>query len=240
LSRVRKDDGVRRRRSIAGLALVAYFVAALVVALLPSVTGVTHAALVGTLAFSPSDLLAGKIWLLPLSGIVVDGATWAQLAILAEVAVVLVALAGARTFWRAALLGHVGSTLIAYALLGIVNVADPSATGDLFRDPDYGVSCIWAGSLGALAVVAAGRCTRRPVKILVAAAISAPLFVADGAGIVTAAGTIDLAALEHVLAFGLGAVAGVAAVRRRRPAVREPRWAARVPVAAPAAAPSAP
>ena len=201
---------------------MAYFAAALVVGLLPSVAGISHGALVATLAFSPSDLLAGKIWLLPLSGIVVDGATWVQLAVLAEAAVVLVAMAGARTFWRAALLAHVGSTLIAYAVLGILNVADPSATGDLLRDPDYGVSCIWAGSLGALAVVAARRCTRRSAKVAVVAAISAPLFVVDSTGIVTAAGTLDLAAVEHVLAFLLGALAGRAAVTKGRTVARAP------------------
>ena len=46
-----------------------------------------------------------------------DGDTWPQLALLLQTAVVVVAMAGARTFWRAAMAAHVGSTLIAYGLL---------------------------------------------------------------------------------------------------------------------------
>jgi hypothetical protein len=203
-----------RRRSLAGLALVAYLAVAVVVGLLPSITPITRQTLVGALAFSPSDLVAGKLWLLPLSGVIVDGQTWAQLAVLAEVAVVLVVMAGARTFWRAALLAHVGSTLVAYALLGVVQLAEPSATGDLFRDPDYGVSCVWAGSVGALAVVAARRCTGLPTKVAVAAAVSAPLLALLSTGFVTPAGTMDLATVEHLFGFLLGAVVGWAATRR--------------------------
>jgi hypothetical protein len=215
---------VRRRLAIAELALVAYFAVAVVVGLLPSSTGITHRALVAALAFSPSDLVSGKLWLLPLSGVVVDGETWVQLAVLAEVAVVLVVLAGARTFWRAAIFAHVGSTLIAYAVLAVLAVVAPSATGDLFRDPDYGVSCIWAGSLGALAVVGARRCTGRPAKLAVAAAVSAPLVVGLTAGAVTPAGTLDLATVEHLLAFVLGVLAARAAVPGgARPSLTLPR-----------------
>jgi hypothetical protein len=207
---------VPRRLAPADLALAAYFGIAVVVGLLPISTGITHQTLVDALAFSPSDLLSGKLWLLPLSGVIVDGETWAQLAVLAEAAVALVVLAGARTFWRAAIFAHVGSTLIAYALLAVLAVAAPAATGDLLRDPDYGVSCIWAGSLGALAVVGARRCVTRRARWVVAATVGAPVVVLLAGGPLTANGTLDLATVEHLFAFVLGALAGRAAVLRPR------------------------
>lgn len=230
---------MRRRPTVPELAVVAYFVVAVVVALLPTSLGITQRALVSALAFSPADLVSGKVWLLPLSGVVVDGETWAQLAVLAEAAVVLVLMAGARTFWRAAIVAHVGSTLIAYAVLAAVAVVAPSATGDLFRDPDYGVSCIWAGSVGALAVVAARRYASRRAKVAVAAAVSTPLVVLLTAGVVTPAGTLDLATVEHLFAFVLGALAGrMTTTDRHRSGTRQPlgRRRPRVRAALPASA----
>jgi hypothetical protein len=219
-----------RRLPLAEGALAAYFALAVAVALLPAV-GVTQQSLVGAMAFSPADLVSGKLWLLPLSGVIVDGATWSQLAMLAEVAVALVVLEGARTFWRAAILAHVGSTVIAYAVLGVLAVTAPSTIGDLFRDPDYGVSCVWAGCVGALAVVAARRCSNRPAKLAVAAGVSAPLVLVLTAGFVTRAGTVDLATLEHFVAFGIGMLAVAARHRawRARSAlpIRAPRAGAR-------------
>jgi hypothetical protein len=129
-------------------------------------------------------------------------------------AVALVGLAGARTFWRAAIAAHVGSTLLAYAVLGALAVAAPSATGDLYRDPDYGVSCIWAGTLGALAVVGARRCVSRAGKLAVVAAVGAPLVVLLTSGVVTPIGTLELSTVEHGFAFILGALAARAATLR--------------------------
>ena len=100
---------VRRGLRLADLALVSYFAVAAAVALLPSLTAITRGDLVAELAFSPSDLVSGRLWLLPLSGLVVDGDAWPQLAVLVPTAVLLVATAGARTFWRAAIAAHVGS-----------------------------------------------------------------------------------------------------------------------------------
>jgi hypothetical protein len=207
---------VFRRLPLAELALAAYFALAVVVALLPEL-GLSKQSLVDAMAFSPADLVSGKLWLLPLSGLIVAGRSWTQLAALAEVAIALVVLAGARTFWRAAILGHVGSTLVAYAVLGVLALTVPSSVAGPFHAPDYGVSCIWAGSLGALAVVGARRCSSRTAKVWVAAGLSAPLVVILSSGFVTAAGTVNLANLEHLFAFVLGVVA--AAVPSTRPAV---------------------
>lgn len=224
-----------RRFSLAEAALAAYFALAVVVAILPAV-GVSQQSLVAAMSFSPSDLVLGKLWLLPLSGLIVAGSTWSQLATLAEVAAVLVVLAGARTFWRAAILGHVGSTLVAYAVLGVLALIAPSSVGTLFDAPDYGVSCVWAGCIGALAVVAARRCSRRPVKVLVAAGISAPVLVlVVNSGLVTPAGIVNLATLEHFLAFVLGVVAVTVHSESRARAPREARAFARLRPVRPAA-----
>jgi hypothetical protein len=196
---------LRRRLSPAGIALVIYLGAVVVVALLPANA---HRTLVTALAFSPRDLVSGRLWLLPLSAVVIDGETWLQVAVLAQAAVALAVVAGAGTFWRAAIVAHVGSTLIAYAILRVLSVADHPATGDLFRDPDYGVSCVWLGSVGALAVVCARSWASAHAKVALAATLGAPILALVAAGFVTPAGTLDLASVEHLFAFPLGAFAG--------------------------------
>jgi hypothetical protein len=196
---------LRRRLSPAGIALVVYLGAVVIVALLPAGT---HGTLVTALAFSPRDLVFGRLWLLPLSAVVIDGETWLQIAVLVQAAVALAVVAGAGTFWRAAILAHVGSTLIAYAILRVLSVADHPATGDLFRDPDYGVSCVWLGSVGALAVVCARSWASTHAKVALAATLGAPIVALLAAGFVTPAGTLDLASVEHLFAFPLGAFAG--------------------------------
>jgi hypothetical protein len=196
---------LRRRLSPAGIAVVIYLGAVVVVALLPASA---HGALAAALAFSPRDLVFGRLWLLPLSGIVIDGDTWPQVAVLVQSAVALAVVAGARTFWRAAILAHVGSTLIAYAILKVLSVADHPVTADLFRDPDYGVSCVWVGSVGALAVVCVRSWGSAHAKVALSATLGVPILALVAGGFVTSAGTLDLASVEHLLAFPLGAFVG--------------------------------
>jgi hypothetical protein len=189
----------------AGILLAIYLGVVVAVALLPAST---HRTLVTELAFSPTDLASGRLWLLPLSAVVIDGEIWVQVAVFVPAAVALVVVAGAGTFWRAAILAHVGSTLIAYAILQLLDVADHPVTGDLFRDPDYGVSCVWLGSLGALAVVCARSWATAHARVALAAILGAPILALLAAGLVTPAGTLDLASVEHLFAFPLGAFAG--------------------------------
>jgi hypothetical protein len=207
---------LRLRRSLPGFAVAVYLAVAVVVGLLPGTSGISHHALVAALAFSPSDLASGRLWLLPLSGVVVEGETWVQLVLLVEAALALVVIAGARTFWRAAIFAHAGSTLMAYAILALLEVADRQATGDLFQDPDYGVSCVWVGSIGALAVVSARSWAHAHTRVAIAVTVGAPIVVLLAAGFVTPAGTLDIATVEHLLAFLLGALAGWMTPRAER------------------------
>jgi hypothetical protein len=214
--RVRSRLAAIRPAAPAELSIVAYFACAVAIGALPHATPVTHGQIASALAFSPADLLAGRLWLLPLSGLVVAGDTWSQLADLIPVALLLVLLADARTFWRAAIGGHVGSTLVAYAVIAVLALADPGALGGLVHDPDYGVSCVWAGCLGTLATVAARRGSRPAVSAALFAVCALPAVRLVSPGLVSSSGTLQLATLEHALAFAIGALAPVAQ-RRRRP-----------------------
>jgi hypothetical protein len=170
----------------------------LAVALFASL-GIPKSDLVAATAFSPAKLSSGQLWLLPASGFVVDGETWGQLAELAQVACVLVALRGAGAFWRAAIAGHVGSTLVAYAGVGLLYAVSPSAVAGISAVPDYGVSCVWAGALGALGVALSDRCPDRARGLMSIAACGLP--------VVAVSTTMGLASTEHLLAFVLGAFA---------------------------------
>jgi putative copper export protein len=200
------------------LAVIAYFLVAGAIAALPAITGVSQASIESAMAFSPADLVAGKLWRLPLSGLVVDGEIWVQLPLLAAVAAVLVATAGGRLFWRVAIAAHIGSTLLAYAVVGSLAVTAPSVTHAVISEPDFGISCIWAGCLGALAITAARRSGRKRVAFVLFAGIALLTAVPIGLdglgaeGFVTA-GTLDLSPLEHVLAFGIGVLVANTALR---------------------------
>jgi hypothetical protein len=209
-----------RRLRLPELATVAYFAVASSIGALPALAGLSHDALDSAMAFSPAALLAGKLWLLPLSGLVVNGETWEQLALLAAAAAVLVVVVDGRLFWRVAIGAHIGSTLVAYAIVGVLAVAAPSVTSGVIAAPDYGVSCIWAGCLGALALTIARRSSRRVPAFALFAAIALLTAIPVGldglgaTGFVTG-GTLDLSPVEHVLAFGIGVLVANAATRPR-------------------------
>jgi hypothetical protein len=216
----------RRRLPLPELAVVGYFVVAGVIAALPSITGISQGSIESAMAFSPADLVAGKLWLLPLSGLVVDGEIWVQLPLLAAVAAAVAITGGGRLFWRVAISAHVGSTLVAYAIVGWLAVAAPSVTHGVISEPDFGVSCIWAGCLGALAITAARRSSRKLVAaalfggIALLTAVPIGLDGLGAEGFVTA-GTLDLSPLEHVLAFGIGVLVANAAAGSRSDTVSD-------------------
>ena len=166
----------------------AYLAAVALIALARAATG--HPT-VAALALTPDALGAGHVWLLATSGAIVNGSVVPQLVALAATIVVAVQRLGVRFTVVVMVVAHVGATLLAYAVL---QVTTGDADGAHNRTFDYGTSAVWLGLLGALAV----EWLHRGHRLLAAAACAAAL-----------AGAILfplMPALEHVLAFALGAV----------------------------------
>ena len=178
-----------------GSRLAALYVASVaIVTALHAATGLPAAA---SLALTPDRLAHGGLWELVTSAFLVAGPPVSQLVVLAVLALVLIQRHGARTFWTVAIVAHVGSTLVTYAGVGLLSLAHVRAVEPLLDQADYGISCVWAGALGAVVVdeLAAGGRTRR-VAIAVAAAALLSMLSAVSSG---------LALPEHVLAFLIGA-----------------------------------
>ena len=191
-----------RERSAWALA-VSYFAAVATCGWL----GHAHALSPADFASTPVGVLHGRVWTLFSSGLMVAGApaVWQLLAAGAG-AFVLGRLCGATTFWHVAVVGHVGSALLAYAALGLLVLAGVTSSGtSSLVNPDFGISCVWFATLGALLALLSTRAmsadwtTHRelPLAVLCAAAMFVPTGVV-GDGLTTA---------EHSLAFVLGAIA---------------------------------
>lgn len=114
---------------------------------------------------------------------------------------------GPVTWWLAAIAGHVGSALLAYALIAIAAVLGSAGADRASDDPDFGVSCVLGASVGAL--LASAVLARRD------GARDAGTTVALAAGLTGAAAMLALSAgwldAEHGLSVALGA--GVVIVR---------------------------
>jgi len=100
---------------------------------------------------SADGLADGQLLSLVTSGIAVAGplAVW-QILLGAFVAAVVIRREGAAVWWVAALVGHVGSALISYAIIGLASALGSASAEDAANDPDYGVSAVLGASLGAL------------------------------------------------------------------------------------------
>lgn len=166
-------------------------------ALLRGLTGVPHAT---DLASTPADIAQGRLWTLVTSAFVVSGPAMPEIAGLVLVGVAIVRRHGAGVFWRAAAVGHLGSAALAYAGLGLLTIAGEHLANRTVHDPDYGVSCVWAGLAGALAVSIARSLRRRPNHVaMTALAVSYTTLVVLGLLVGS-----PLVRVEHLLALGLG------------------------------------
>jgi hypothetical protein len=100
---------------------------------------------------SSADQVAdGELWRLFSSGLVVDGVAAPQIALTALAAFAVIRLQGAAVWGAAVLVGHVGSALIAYAIVGIAVALGSGGAEAAANDPDFGISCVLGATLGAL------------------------------------------------------------------------------------------
>ena len=134
-----------------------YFVAVcswLALVLIMTVLNETGTVRATSLASDPNRVRAGKVWLLVSNGIFVQRPIILSFVALAVLAYAAMFVCGARISCLAALIGHVGSTLLAYGVYGIVHLSNAHAFSALGSRPDYGVSAVTAAWLGAVAITA--------------------------------------------------------------------------------------
>jgi hypothetical protein len=168
-----------------------------VVAGVAAARALTGAPSASVLAATPDRLVAGKLWLLVTSALIVSGPALLEVAGLAGTVAVAVRRLPARTVVAVGPLCHVLATFTAYGMLLVVT-GDPD--GSRNHGLDYGISAVWLGLLGALFAQALpdARHGRGDARLIVAVAgISAVLgLILPGL----------LAATEHTAAFLLGAL----------------------------------
>jgi hypothetical protein len=211
---------VRRSLRPGTLALVAWLGT---VAVLAGVRAATGWAAADTLAASPDALATGRLWLLASSGVIVSGALPAlQIAAMALLAWMVLRRFGPRVFWAIAIAAHVGTTLITYAGIGALWLVDAHAARPVLQAPDYGISAVWAGCAGGLAVAGIlGAPAHRRLALALGAAcllVFAVLVPADG----------ELADVEHLVAFTVGATVAAVALHHGARAHRLPLRPARL------------
>jgi hypothetical protein len=106
---------------------------------------------------SAAKIAAGQVWVVPASALIVDRPALIGLAAFALLAAATLRFCGARTFWLAAALGHAGSTLLVYGIIGSARLADPHMFTRAFVTPDFGVSAMQGAWVGAITATAWSR-----------------------------------------------------------------------------------
>lgn len=123
---------------------------------------------------SAAKIASGQVWVVPASALIVDRPVLIGLVAFGVLAAATLRFCGARTFWLAAALGHAGSTLLVYGIIGSTRLADPHMFTRAVVTPDFGVSAMqgaWVGALTATAWTRAGTDHRH--RALVAAGVCA-------------------------------------------------------------------
>jgi hypothetical protein len=153
----------------------------------------------GTLAVSGpgssvDEVADGNLLGLLTSGLPVDGPLVVpQIVLGALAAAVVIRREGAAVWWIAALVGHVGSALLSYGIVGLASALGSQAADNAQNDPDYGISAVVAATLGALLASGLRAADRAVTAVGVVAFVALLPF---------SIGWLDI---QHPLAFGLGA-----------------------------------
>jgi hypothetical protein len=188
--------------------------AASIVAAVGAVSLVTAGTVAGVvplraLAATPRAIAEGKVWLLFTSALVADRPIEAELLAFAGFAIAVLLLVGPRILWWSAALGHVGSTLAVYGLVGGVRLFVPSAFASILSVEDYGMSAIIAAWIGVVAAVAWRRRRDAAARLCVVAFCATSVLIAE----VVSPGLTVLDG-EHLVAFSIGIAATHELVRR--------------------------
>jgi hypothetical protein len=174
-------------------------------------TGAQRAGLIPleAVAASPHKIAQGKFWLLFTSGLFADRPTVLSLFALALFGAVTLAVCGSRVLWSAALVGHVGATLLVYYSIALVRIGHPNAFHSALSVQDIGISALCAAWLGTVAAVA-WRHSERNGRL-------ATVFACVGIGLIAWLVRTDLTVLDadHGVAFVVGI--GIAGARLRLP-----------------------
>ena len=123
---------------------------------------------------SAAKIASGQVWVVPASALIVDRPVLIGLAAFGLLAAATLRFCGARTFWLAAAMGHAGSTLLVYAIIGSTRLADPHMFTKAVVTPDFGVSAMqgaWVGALTATAWIRAGADYRHRAVVVAAVCV---------------------------------------------------------------------
>lgn len=174
------------------VALGAWLAAVLVIAIMRDSSGTPT---VAGLASTPRLIARGDLWTLLSSSLPVSRFPFLEIAGMVGAMYGVWRVAGITAVWAAGLAAHVGATLVAYAGIGGIWLADHGAVDELLNRNDYGISAIWLGELGFLTAALWGRNRRLAYGV-------GALSLGVSVGLLPVAG--PMATIEHLLALIIG------------------------------------
>ncbi len=174
--------------------LVAYLAAVCVVTILSAVLGDP---VLQAFATTAQEVAERGVWIILLSGLVVQGAVVPQVVMTAALGVAAIRLVGGRVFWTAALIAHLLGTLLVYVGVWVVDAVTPGSLA-LANELDFGISLVWCAALGVLTAVGWWSSWRLPAWARYGLSFGPPVVM-----IGVTLGSDGLARYEHAVAYSL-------------------------------------